>query len=60
MNFKAMGLALSILTINSRLKKFYNKKLSFDTNKEGTKVYFTIPMVESSKEGDDDKCNNCG
>lgn len=55
-----MGLALSILTINSRLKKFYNKKLSFDTNKEGTKVYFTIPMVESSKEGDDDKCNNCG
>lgn len=47
------GNGVSLININNRLKEFYNENLSFETNEEGTRVFFTIPM-KGSKEDEND------
>ncbi|MCG8334106.1 MAG: histidine kinase, partial [Proteobacteria bacterium] len=38
------GNGVSLININHRLKEFYNESLNFETNEEGTKVFFTVPI----------------
>lgn len=53
------GSGVGLVNINRRLKRFYNEKLKFETGKEGTKVFFTVPAQADAEEDEDDSCSGC-
>jgi signal transduction histidine kinase len=48
------GNGIGLSNINNRLKRFYGEELHFETGPQGTKVYFTVPLVEKREAGEDD------
>lgn len=49
----AQGNGVSLTNISMRLRSVYKVELNFNTNSNGTKVYFTIPVQESMGEDND-------
>lgn len=53
-----IGNGIGLSNIDSRLKGFYGEELHFETGSTGTKVYFTVPFIESEA-GIDEESGAC-